>query len=111
MRSMVEKILRGYGREVTLCHNGEKRSARVFLQLSARNAQQHASFHPGIAGMEEVKYYTYIGPVWPEAVAGDEIIAGEKHYILRSAETIYGAGKGIYIWGICVEKGADVIGA
>ncbi len=105
MRTMIEKILRGYGKSLVLCHDGRQYSVKGFLQPVTGKSEQYARLQPGVTGLENSSRYIYIGPVDPEAMQGDEIVAGEKHYLLRHAQVICEGAEAVYVWGMCVEKG------
>ncbi len=105
MRTMIEKILRGYGKSMVLCQNDVQYSVRGFFQAVTGKSEQYAKLQPGIAGLEDLARYVYIGPIQPEAKTGDEIIADEKHYQIRHAQVIYEGAEAVYVWGMCVEKG------
>ncbi len=105
MRKMVEKILRGHGKSLVLCHDGKEYNIKAFWQAVTGKSEGYAKLHPGITGLQNEDRYIYIGPVQPAAATGDEIIADGRQYLIRNAQVINGAGEDVYIWGICVEKG------
>lgn len=105
MRTMIEKILRGYGKSLVLCHKGKQYSVKAFFQVVTGKSERYAKLQPGITGLEDSTRYVYIGPIDPEAMAGDEIIADGKSYQIRQAQMIYEGSEAVYIWGMCIEKG------
>lgn len=105
MRTMIEKILRAYGKSLVLRHKGKDLTVKAFFQPVTGKLEQYAKLRPGITGMEDFARYVYIGPVDPEAMAGDEITVDKKHYLLRQAQIVYDGEDAVYVWGMCVEKG------
>lgn len=107
MRQMVEKILRGYGTAVTLTHGKTEHSIRAFFQPVRSKSWQYLEGDYSPLGEIPRGQYVYIGPVLPEAAAGDTLKIGQRSYWLRRAELIHDANGPVYCWGLCVEKGGE----
>lgn len=105
MRRMVEKLLRQFGRELAVQGTAEAQKVFGLLQPLTGSHQRLAKAQRGVLGLENPGQYLYIGPVEPEPRPGDQIRAGEKAYMVRTSELIYGAGGPVYCWAMCVEKG------
>lgn len=102
---MVEKLLRQFGRELSVQGQTEEMQVFGLLQPLTGSHQRLAQAHRGVLGLENPAQYLYIGPVEPEPKPGERILAGKKAYIVRTSELIYGAGGPVYCWAMCVEKG------
>ena len=49
--------------------------------------------------------HIYIGPLEPEAAAGDTVWVADKAYLVRRSEIIRDGKGPVYCWGLCLEKG------
>ena len=107
MRKMVEKILKTYGTAVTLQQNGNSLAIRAFFQPVRSKSWQYLEGNYSPLGEIPRGQYVYIGPIEPQAMAGDTVTVGEKSYWLRRTELIRDADGPVYCWGICVEKGGE----
>ena len=104
---MVEKLLRQFGRELTLVGQAGETGVRGLLQPVTGSHQRLAQAHRGVLGRENPVEYLYIGPAEPEPRASDTVRAGDREFEVRTAEPIYGAGAPVYCWALCVEKGGQ----
>ena len=107
MRQMVGKILNTYGTAVTLCQGETECWVRAFFQPVRSKSWSYLDGEYSPLGEIPRGQYVYIGPVEPEASAGDTVKLGEKSYWLRRAELIYDANGPVYCWAMCVEKGGE----
>ena len=107
MRQMVSKILRTYGTAVTLTHGGTEYALRAFFQPVRSKSWQYLEGDYSPLGEIPRGQYVYIGPVSPEAAAGDTLHVGQRSYWLRRAELIHDGNGPVYCWGLCVEKGGE----
>lgn len=103
MRRMVEKIFRYHGQDMVIDRAGEKSPVRGFLQAVTGTAREKAVLQAGPLGLVSSGRYMYFGPMEPELRQGDTLVAGDKSYTVRRAETV----SGTYVWGMCVEKGSE----
>lgn len=104
---MVEKILRCYGEKISLIRADTATAVYGFVQPVTGRGQNMSRITVTAAGAGGDGQYVYIGPVDPEAAAGDELEVRGKRYILRRAEQVTGTGGPAYVWGMCVEKGGE----
>ena len=102
---MVEKILTGYGREMTLRRGGAEQSIRGFFQSVTGKAQRLAEVQPGVLGVESRKQFIYIGPVEPEVLTDDTLAVDGRDYTVRSVQRVESGNGPVYTWAMCVEKG------
>lgn len=107
MQKMVEKILSTYGTAVTLCHEGEDHEIRAFFQPVRSKSWQYLEGTYAPLGEIPRGQFVYMGPVTPEATAGDTVLVGGKAYLLRRSELVRCADEAVYCWGMCVEKGGE----
>lgn len=107
MRQMVEKILNTYGTAVALCHGDTGYELRAFFQPVRSKSWQYLEGNYSPLGEIPRGQYVYIGPVEPEAAAGDTLTVGDRAYWLRRTELIRDANGPVYCWGMCVEKGGE----
>ena len=107
MRSMVERLLARLGAELILKQAGHETRLRGLIQHSRSKSLQNMRKDFSPIGRVPGGQYVYIGPAQPAPAAGDELIFGDKVYILRRAERVWFRNTPIYSWGLCVEKGGE----
>ena len=107
MRQMIEKILKAYGSAVTLQHQDGTYDIRAFFQPVRSKSWQYLEGNYSPLGEIPRGQYVYIGPVEPQAEAGDTLIVDSKAYWLRRTELVRDSGGAVYCWGMCVEKGGE----
>ena len=107
MRKMVESVLRKYGTDLLLIHNGEEKTVRGFFRAVNSRSWQSMESEATLLGEITRGQYAYIGPADGGAREGDTISLGEKMYLLRRTELYYYGNTPIYQWGLCVEKGVN----
>ena len=100
MREIIEGIIEGYGSAVTAVCGGESVSFRAFLQLVTSKSWQNMERVFGPLGEIPRGQYLYIGPA-------EFLRCGGTDYIVRRADPILVGDEALYIWGLCVRKGAD----
>lgn len=100
---MVEKIFGYYGQDMVIDRAGERSPVRGFFQTITGKAQRMTRLQPGALGVVPAGSYVYFGPLEPELALEDTLEVGGKRYTVRRAEVI----SGVYVWGICVEKGCE----
>ena len=102
---MIEKMLRCHGQRISIIRNGKTTEVYGFLQPVTGKGQNMSRITVSAAGAGCEGQYIYIGPVEPEAMAGDRLEAGGRQFCLRRAERVSASGEAAYTWGMCVEKG------
>lgn len=107
MQREIGKILSEYGSAVTLQHDGISISFRAFFQPVRSKSWQYLEGNYSPLGEIPRGQYVYLGPVSPEAKAGDALTVDGKHYWLRRTELVRDKDGPLYCWGLCVEKGGE----
>lgn len=107
MRLMVERLLARLGAELVLKQAGQETRLRGLIQHSRSKSLQNMRHDFTPIGRIPDGQYIYIGPAQPAAAAGDELVLGDKTYILRRVERVWFRDMPIYSWGLCVQKGVD----
>ena len=107
MRRMVEKMMNGYGREMTVVQGESQTVVRGFFQPVTGKVERLALPEMGALGRESRERFIYIGPAEPELKTGNTVEVAGKSYHVRSADVIWGNGQPVYCWAMCVEKGGE----
>ena len=107
MKRMLDKILKGYGREITLCRAGEEIAVYGFFQPDTGRTDRLSVVQAGHLGREDRMRYSYYGPAEYPVEDGDELVADGKSYLVRSGQVQYAGETPVYCWGLCVEKGGE----
>lgn len=104
---MAAGILRQYGTAMTLTRQGEDVQVKGFFQPVRSKSWQSVVSAGSPMGELRRRQFIYIGPTEPDAQDGDILTVGQKQYILRRVEKYYYGDEPVYLWGQCVEKGAE----
>ena len=107
MQSMVSKLLRQYGTDMTLTGHGETKTVRAFFRAVNSKSWQSMEAEATPLGEFSRGQYTYLGPVEVSVQEGDTLVLGEKTYLFRRVEPYYYGNQPVYQWGLCVEKGVN----
>lgn len=104
---MVDGILRQYGTEMILRHDGTEETVRGFLQPDrSKNWQSVVNASTALGEMPRHQY-VYIGPAGAAVAEGDVLTLDKKNYIFHRAELYYYGNEPVYTWGLCIEKGVN----
>ena len=107
MRRTVEKMMRRYGSNMTVCSAGESKPVRAFFRAVNSRSWQSMESEATLLGEITRGQYAYIGPIETEVKEGDTLFLGQKQYLFRRVEPYYYGNEAIYQWGLCVEKGVN----
>ena len=107
MREIIEGIIAHYGSTVTAVQGTSSQSFRAFLQLVTSKSWQNMERVFGPLGEIPRGQYLYLGPADRDVAAADLLRCGGTDYIVRRAEPILVGDEPLYLWGLCVRKGAD----
>lgn len=107
MKSMVSKIIRQYGTDMTLTSAGISKTVRAFFRAVNSKSWQSMESEATLLGEITRGQYSYIGPVDTAVREGDTVTLGEKTYLFRRVEPYYYGNEAVYLWGLCVEKGVN----
>lgn len=90
-----------------MCRGAEKTEIYGFFEPDTGKVDRLMQLHPGPLGLESRNRYIYIGPAEFELRQGDQLEIDEKHYLVRSAQMVFGLRKPAYVWAMCVERGGQ----
>lgn len=108
MRRMFGKILKQYGVEAVLEHDGKEIPLRIFFQPSMSKSWD--SMNPIVTPLGQLPggQYLYIGPAEQPISQGDLVRVSSGSYVIRRAETYLDHNGPVYQWALCVRKGSDL---
>lgn len=107
MKKMVDGILRQYGTEMTLVHEGKPVPVRGFFHHFRSTSWQNIVEVATPMGEISRRQYVFIAPADTQMQEDDTLIVGQRHYILRRVEPFYYGDIISYLWAMCVEKGVN----
>lgn len=107
MREIIEGIIDSYGSCVTAVTGGAAHSFRAFLQPVTSKSWQNMQKVFGPLGEIPRGQYLYIGPMDEDIAGADHIECHGVDYLVRRTDSILVGDEALYIWGLCVRKGAD----
>lgn len=107
MRETVEKVMAGYGTDMTLTRADGTKTVRGFFQAVNSKSWQSMESEATLLGEISRGQYVYMGPAAVEISEGDTLALGEKTYLFRRVEKYYYGNEPVYRWGLCVEKGVN----
>ena len=107
MRAIIETIIENYGSAVTAVSGEDSVSFRAFLQLVTSKSWQNMERVFGPLGEIPRGQYLYLGPAGQDIAQADYLRCHGRDYIVRRADPILVGDEALYIWGLCVRKGAE----
>ncbi len=107
MREIIEGIIESYGSAVTAIRGTAASSFRAFLQPVTSKSWQNMERVFGPLGEIPRGQYLYLGPAAQDISQADHLRCGGVDYLVRRAEPILVGDEALYLWGLCVRKGAD----
>ena len=107
MRGIIEGIIRHYGGTVCAVLGASTRSFRAFLPPVTARSWQNMERVFGPLGEIPRGQYLYLGPADQEISTAEYLRCGGVDYIVRRAEPICVGDEVLYVWGLCVRKGAE----
>ena len=107
VRGMVDKILLSYGSIMTLHHDGQDHRIRACFQPVRSKSWDASDSNYSPLGEIPRGRYIYLGPLDPEAVAGDTIQRDDRQFLVRRSELVYDQKGPAYCWALCLEKGGE----
>lgn len=105
MISMVMQLLQTYGTDIQISDGSGVIGVVGVIQPVRSKSWDAADSEYSPLGEIPRGRYVYLGPVNPMPRPGHTLIMGDKSYLLRRVEVIYGPGGPAYCWGLCLEKG------
>ena len=107
MERMVGKMLRCFGRPLTLVRGELREQVWGMLESDTGRIDRLEKLHPSPLGLENRRRYIYIGPPQPQLQQGDRLTEEGRSYVVRTAQPIWGMEKIACIWAMCVEGGTE----
>ena len=107
MGSLVERMMNQYGAAVRLCRGGEEWPVKAFFQSVRSKSWDMSDSDYSPLGEIPRGRHVYIGPLEPEAQAGDTVWVENKAYLVRRSEIIRDGCGPVYCWALCLEKGGE----
>ena len=107
MRRTIDRVLKKYGVEAVLEHEGKEIRLRIFFQPSMSKSWD--SMNPIVTPLGQLPggQYLYIGPAGQPISQGDLVRVGGSSYVIRRPETYMDRNGPVYQWALCVRKGSD----
>ncbi len=106
MRELIETIIQNYGSTVTMVQGEASESFRAFLQPVTSKSWQNMERAFGPLGEIPRGQYLYLGSAAKAVGSSDYLRCHETDYLVRKADTLYIGDEALYIWALCVRKGA-----
>ena len=104
---MIGRVLSKYGTALQLCRGEQQWTVRAFFQPVRSKSWETSDSDYSPLGELPRGRYVYIGPLEPEAAAGDTVLLDGKAYLMRRSEVVRDEKGPAYCWGLCLEKGGE----
>ena len=105
MQQTMEKLMSRYGTDMTIVSGGNETTVRAFFRAVNSKSWQNMERMLPAGGEIPRGQFLYIGPAGIDVLGADYLIVGEKHFVVRRADTILLHDEPLYVWGLCVEGG------
>lgn len=106
MYKRMERILRCFGQQATLYSKGVVTKIQIIFQSVNSRSWQNMEHGYSALGRIPRGQYLCILPAGSPAQVGDSLILRGIEYEIRKLENKYLGSRIVYVWGLCVEKGA-----
>ena len=107
MQGVVARMMEKYGTRVAICRGNARWEIKAFFQSVRSKSWDVSDSDYSPLGEIPRGRYVYIGPLEPEAAAGDTLWVGNKAYLVRRSEIVRDGSGPLYCWGLCLEKGGE----
>ena len=107
MRSTVEKILRRYGRDITVDRNGESLVFQGFFHHTGSKDWHNMEKAYTVLGQIPRGQYLVLAPTGVNLAMGDVIRCDGRRFSVRRVEEENLRDERIYSWALCVELGKE----
>ena len=104
---MMGRIVEKYGTPVVLRRGEAAWEVRAFFQPVRSKSWDASDSSYSPLGEIPRGRYIYLGPLEPEAAAGDTIERGHRQFLVRRSELVYDQKGPAYCWALCLEKGGE----
>ena len=107
MQGVVARMMEKYGTKVKLCRGGSQWEVKAFFQCVRSKSWDLSDSDYSPLGEIPRGRHVYIGPLEPEAAAGDTVWVEDKAYLVRRSEIVRDGSGPMYCWALCLEKGGE----
>ena len=107
MERWMDKVFARYGVAAQIQSDRGNSSLKVFFHSVKSTAWQNLerAFCP--LGEVPRGMYVCLLPASAEVAVADTLLVGSKSYQIQRLEDVTFAGKRVYLWSLCVEKGSE----
>ncbi len=107
MKKLIDSLIRTYGNDVRIMHDGDTYNSKAFFQLvTSKSWQNMERMIPSIGEVPRGQFL-YLGPADIPLVGYDSIEMDGRLFIVRRADAILYRSQRLFIWGLCVEGGVS----
>lgn len=107
MQSTIEKLLRRYGRAVTVFRDEESLEFQAFFHHTGSKDWHNMEKAYSKLGQIPRGQYLVIAPVWANLKMGDKLQCGNRRFAIRRVESESLGNEELYSWALCVELGRE----
>lgn len=107
MQDVIRRMMEKWGTAMRLCRNGAQWDVKAFFDSVRSKSWDVSDSDYSPLGEIPRGRHVYMGPLEPEAAAGDTLWVGEKAYLVRRSEIVRGGRGPLYCWALCLEKGGE----
>lgn len=102
----MDQALKRFGRQVVVYSTGAQTQVQaIFQSVNSRSWQNMEHIYSPLGRIPRGQYLCML-PAGTPAQIGDSIIVEKTEYEIRKLENMYLGTEVVYIWVLCVEKGA-----
>ena len=106
MQKWMDRFLQRFGQPAVLYTPSSHMSVRVIFQsVNSRSWQNMQHIHEPLGRVPRGQYLCML-PAGTPASEKDSLILQGKEYEIRKLENMYWGDQVVYLWSLCVEKGA-----
>lgn len=109
MEKTIRTLMTRHGVEMTLVRDGTEQVFPCFFQPVRSGSYQSMEPQASPLGWLSQGQYTLLAPEDVPVQPGDLLRLGEKCYLVRRCEMVYGNGVPLYQWGLCVERSEEAV--
>ena len=106
MRNLMDQLFRRYGTDAVILRGDDRQEVKAFFHSVNSRSWQNMEHGYSPLGRIPRGQYLCILPAGGPAQVGDSLILRGIEYEIRKLENKYMGAQVIYVWGLCVEKGA-----
>ena len=107
MRLTVEKLMRRYGREISVDRGEESLVFQGFFHHTGSKDWHNMEKAYTVLGQIPRGQYLVIAPAWIGMVVGDVVCCDGRRFSVRRVENENFREECLYIWALCVELGRE----